>query len=253
MELIMKYLTLLAATVSSFTFAADKTAPEKIAPANTPEALCPWSGTGGTHFCYVDIETGTTPTCSPQIAGQVQVISTQNGAVIEVDTTGYRQMMVGSRIENAQEYSLHIGNSPSNNGWAGDSGHFSNDSEAHLYNSTLYVYGNDHIGNPLLAQEANAVPAQNQPVIWAAVCDGIFRWYSYDPVSQTGSSRDVMDSGLFQIDGNEADSNPNGNDRKLYIGAERTIGSAARTGGDLISAPSGTFNQGIDLQIMLSQ
>ena len=226
---------------------------DELAPSSNADASCPWSGTGATYFCYIDLDTGTKPICADQILNHVNIIETTNGAVVEVDTTGFQQMLVGTVMQNSHEYALHIGNSPSNNGWGGDSGHFSNDSEAHLYNSSLFVYGNDNAGTPLLAQVSNAVPAQNQPVAWAAVCDGIFRWYSYDPVSQTGSSHDVVNSGIFQIDGNEADANPNGNDRNLYIGLERTIGNSSRTGGDLIAAPSGTLNQGIDLQIMLSQ
>lgn len=248
------FYSILFAGLALNTQAQELTPPKgEITSPSNAELLCPWSGTGATYFCYVDLDTGTKPTCAPEIANQVNIINTANGAVVEVDTSGFQQMLVGSVIQNSQGYALHIGNSPSNNGWGGDSGHFSNDSEAHLYNSSLFVYGNDHAGTPLLAQVSNAVPAQNQPVIWAAVCDGVFRWSSYDTVSQTGGNHDIVDSGIFQIDGNEMDSNPNGNDQNLYIGLERTISNSSRTGGDLISAPSGTLNQGIDVQIMLSR
>jgi len=229
---------------------------EMIAPAplgKTPANVqCP--NVSYSSMCYLDIDSGTiTPSCSPILSNDVNVISTTNGLVIEVDMQDWSRLQVGTRIQNPHHYSLHIGNSPSNNGWGGDSGQFSNDSEFHLYNDSVLVYGNDHIGSPLLHSQANAVPS-GLPYVWATVCDGYFNWYAWDPTSNVGSQFTVTDAvGLFQIDGNEQDVNASGNDTKLYIGLERTVGSSSRTGGDLVVAPSGDGGEGIDVQLILSR
>ena len=60
-----------------------------------------------------------------------------------------------SEATSIQNYAFHIGNSISNNGWAGDSGHSLYDSEAHMYNNGLYVYRNDIGGSGLAGSLGN--------------------------------------------------------------------------------------------------
>lgn len=207
------------------------------------------------QMCYLDIDAGViTSSCSSGLSNDISVVSSTNGLVVEVDMQNWKKLQVGTRIQNPQAYAMNIGNSPSNDGWGGDRSHFSNDSEMHLYNSSVYVYGNDNIGGSLLHSQGGAVPTTGLPVIWATICDGYFNWYAYEPISNQGNNFTVTDSvGLFQIDGNEYDQNPNGNDTKLYIGLERTIANTSRTGGNLVVAPSGDSGEGVDVQLILSR
>ena len=127
--------------------------------------------------------------------------------------------------------------SPSNNAWRGDASHFANDSEMHIYNNTLFVWGNDNIGSPQLLKQSNVLPDKDG-VLWAGVCDSEFLWYSWDQVNPSTSAYLNDSVGLFQIDGNEPDAQAGGvNDTKLYVGLERTIGTASRTGVDLHASP----------------
>lgn len=227
--------------------AEDVRLPEKASP-----ILCP--NVSYSEMCYLDVDAGViTPSCSPGLSQYVQVISSANGMVVEVDMQGWDKLQVGTRIQNPQGYVMHIGNSPSNNAWGGDSGHFSNDSEVHVYNESVYVYGNDNIGSGLMHSQGGAIP-QGLPYVWATVCDSYFNWYAWDPISNQGSNFTITDAtGLFQIDGNEFDQNPNGNDTKLYLGFERTVANGSRTGSDIVVAPSGDGGEGIDVQLILSR
>lgn len=45
----------------------------------------------------------------------------------------------------SQDWSFNLGDSPSNNGWGGDGGDFSNDAELEIVNGKLDVFGSDDL------------------------------------------------------------------------------------------------------------
>jgi len=64
-------------------------------------------------------------------------------------------------------WTVNIGDSPSNDGWAGDAANFSNDAEMQILNSDMSVYGNDYTppGRSLLLSAANFVKSGETPII----------------------------------------------------------------------------------------
>ncbi|MFO0589054.1 MAG: hypothetical protein U0441_16000 [Polyangiaceae bacterium] len=198
---------------------------------------CQWQ-TQNASYCYVDIENAILD-CADNVASDVRIIDTDSGIVLEVDMAGHKMLQVGTKVAGPHGYALHIADSPSNNGWAGDGGDFSNDSEALLYENTMFVWGSDRVGNPNLLKAQNVIP-DGDGVLWAGVCDGKFLLYSWDFTNPATNALVTSVDGLFQIDGNEPDNENGGvNDTKLYVGLERTVGSSSRTGSDLYSAPWG--------------
>lgn len=127
---------------------------------------------------------------------------------------------------------MHWANSPSSNGWGGDGGDFSNDAEVFVYGSSVILYSNDTYGATSLASGAGVDPT-SQSTGTAVLCDSYFGWTG----DNTGTTIEHTGPETFQIDGNEADtqSSTGLNDQLVYLGVERTVGSTARTGGDVDS------------------
>ncbi len=92
-------------------------------------------------------------------------------------------LQVYGQTDGISAYALNIGNSPTNNAWAGDANTTNYDAEAHLYNGTLRVWHGDQAGSGLALQ----IPGSLSPsagFFEATVCDGSFTWES-DTVAPT--------------------------------------------------------------------
>lgn len=101
--------------------------------------------------------------------------------------------IVGS-VDTPSQYAINIGNSPSNNGWSGDSGDSMYDAEAQLFNNTLTVWHGDMAGSGLAMQANNATSASGYDSFEARVCDGGFDWES-----GTNSSSVTHNDSIFQL------------------------------------------------------
>jgi hypothetical protein len=136
-------------------------------------------------------------------------------------------MIVDAIYSNPTDWALHIGNSPTTDGNSGDGGNWQNDTEAQLFGTGLVVYGSDVVGSGALLSSSTAV-ASGSDTVQAIVCDSYFSWSSS---TYTG---DVSGVGVFQIDGDEADTGTSAtsglNDQQLYLGVNRTVGSTSRIG-----------------------
>jgi len=180
-----------------------------------------------TSTCIINIATGAA-TCDN--GNPTYTVSTTSGLVLRLDMSNWTTVradvdLTGMVDPDGANWILNIGNSPSNNGWAGDSGHFNNDSEMQLFGYTLTVYHNDLAGNGQALTQHSAFDPDGDSAT-AIVCDSYFGWES-----STVPYIDLFDAGIFQIDGDEPDVAAGvKNDQQLYIGINRTVGSSGRDG-----------------------
>lgn len=191
------------------------------------------------HECIFDLDTQSITHCSPDLSGSVQMLAQQpaQGLVVEVDLDGWDAMLVAAVADDVQDYAFHIGNDPTNNGWAGGSSQY--DSEAHLFGNGLHVYRNDLGGSTRAAALGNAIPnptgsfcSTQNGAFCATVKDGYFRWLREDPTAPNGASAmEVTDPHIFRVDPLQG-----ANDSKVYVGFESVVQVGAnRTGTDLQS------------------
>lgn len=175
------------------------------------------------YFCEIDIDNGSISCPYLPDPSDVTVLSANSSGqmVLRLDMTDWSAMQIKAEATSIQNYAFHIGNSISNNGWAGDSGHSLYDSEAHMYNNGLYVYRNDIGGSGLAGSLGNAIPNGNGSMC-VTVTDSELTWYGTPAGSpQSTTYVNVSDPDIFQI---------GADDSFLYIGFNRTVGSAGRTG-----------------------
>ncbi|KAI0208607.1 hypothetical protein LSAT2_006707 [Lamellibrachia satsuma] len=115
-------------------------------------------------------------------------------------------------FEKSSKFSFNIGDSPTNNGWSGDSHTTVYDAEIHSSHNNLYVYRSD-VGGSSLVTSSDAVKtamlirlSKNQ--MYSTNYEG-FNYYK-------------QDKGLFAFD-------------TMYMGLNRVVGSKYRTGQGLCS------------------
>lgn len=124
----------------------------------------------------------------------------------------------------------NIGNSPSNNGWRGDAGNFSHDSELQVKEKQLAAFGNDYTANEVALDDNARLIEANDFVSPAGharikVRNGTLMWES-----TTGASGQKNSEFLFRWD-SEYDAERGGpNDTLLYAAFNRVIASNARNG-----------------------
>jgi hypothetical protein len=177
-----------------------------------------------TTVCSITLSTGAV-TCTG--SNPMTLLSSTSGYTYQLDLRKWKVMIVDAIYSNPTDWALHIGNSPTNDGNSGDGGNWQNDTEAQLFGTGLVVYGSDVVGSGALLSSSTAV-ASGSDTVQAIVCDSYFSWSSS---TYTG---DVSGVGVFQIDGDEADTGTSAtsglNDQQLYLGVNRTVGSTSRIG-----------------------
>lgn len=177
--------------------------------------------------CTIDLVDGST-SCDNGDPISLEAFN-QNGPVYALDMAEWDVAIVDVDSLDPEGWWLHLGNSPSNNGWNGDGSDNSNDSEAQLLNNSLAVYPNDFGGGTAVLSESAPVelPSDSATMV---VCDGYFKW--------TSSTLDVSAASnfIFQIDGDEPDPQAGGiNDQLLWLGVGQTVGSPGRDGAGVTS------------------
>lgn len=154
----------------------------------------------------------------------VSIASTVDGLVLDIDMAARSSLAVDTIYADAEGWVLNIANSPTNNGYAGDRGTTSNDSEAQLLDDELRVYLSDRGGNELALSEPGAIDPERDRST-ALICDGFFGFRSSQLRATLG------DPFLFQIDGDEPDDERGTtNDTLLHVGFERVVGATSRVG-----------------------
>ncbi|KAK2168339.1 hypothetical protein NP493_1234g00009, partial [Ridgeia piscesae] len=120
-------------------------------------------------------------------------------------------------FEKSRLYSFNIGDSPTNNGWAGDSGSTRQDAEIHSYNEYLKVFRSDVGGSSCLTS--------NQNTVKTAMLIRLSKMQMY-ATNYEGFDYYKQDRGLFAFD-------------TMYMGLNRVVsyiyGSSSRTGRGLCS------------------
>ena len=178
-----------------------------------------------TLTCEVTLSTGGVK-CStgPSTSWPITLTSTSSGYVYTLDMSAWDLVKTDLNTKGPSNYAIHWANSPSNDAWGGDGGDFENDSEAFLYGTSVYAYGNQSSGTPYLGG-ANLLTSSALESSVALICDSYFGFTSPSGMFEHAGPE------IFQIDGNEPDAE-NGvvNDQKLYVGVRRTVGSTSRTG-----------------------
>lgn len=173
------------------------------------------------YFCELTVDTGVLSCPNLPDPNDVTIKSTVNGFVLEVKMTNWGQMQVQANAEASSLYTFHIGDSPTNDGWSGDAGTTKYDAEVFLHNNGLFAYRNDFGGSSHIASLADAIP-DGVGSFCAVVADQEFVWYGTPAgASQSTTYLGISDPFLFR---------PNLDDEKLYVGINRTVGKASRTG-----------------------
>jgi hypothetical protein len=139
------------------------------------------------------------------------------------------ELVLSVRVCDPTGWTVHVGDSPSNDGGGGDAGQFSNDAEAQLLGLELAVISNQmHPSGP-------ATDLYRNPAYVGATGCTDFRWTVRDQFF--GSDRgaiSVTSPYALRIDPPSDSEGPP--DALWYVGLNRTYGSAARTGTGATSA-----------------
>ncbi len=165
-------------------------------------------------------------------------IISQSGtqAVVEVDLrpSGYaaktKVLLSCYYSTNPTGWLLNIGDSITNNGYAGDSGTQSNDAEAEVVvgstNTYLHALANDYGGSSYLTNEAGHIPLTgNRNVRYEISNNKLKYWKNFE----TSSTVTVQSPYLYALAGQSDSTGPV--NYKIYIGINRVIhGPGSRVG-----------------------
>ncbi|MDM8558970.1 hypothetical protein [Candidatus Parabeggiatoa sp. HSG14] len=125
------------------------------------------------------------------------------------------------------DWTVNIGDSQSNNGWAGDNADQSNDAEMQIKDKTLAVFGNDYIPSEETTDGTRhilSVPefTQVKEVVRFEVSDGYLAWLSANITDELYSPY------LYALNG-QAD-NEGSSNYDIYAAFNRVISSSSRSG-----------------------
>lgn len=138
--------------------------------------------------------------------------------VLQINFGDNRRLRVGVlHDQDPKGWTIHVGDSETNNGYGGDGGSQSNDAEAQVVGGSLMVYGSDTApqNEKVLSQGKNIVKAHSWTVL--EVADRELAWL--DPVLQSMSG--IKSPHLFALGGQvDTEGTPN---RTVYLGVNRTI------------------------------
>ncbi len=173
--------------------------------------------------CRVDLQGGDVECQGAPV--EVHSMGALGGMVLKIDMSAHRVLMVDVDVNNHRDWLVNLGNSPTNNGNAGDGANTSHDSEVQLVDTHLALFRSDYGSNLKTISEPSAIAAQEDTATMI-VCDGAFAFSS--SVYEVG----VSDPAIFQIDGDEEDVERQAtNDSVLWLGVEQVIaGGSERTG-----------------------
>lgn len=192
------------------------------------------AGTTGTTYytCVIDVSAGIN-TCTD---GVVTVTSSSgNQRVARIDQGSYVRMDAFVDYCNPSAWWIHFADSPTCNGYGGDAGTTQHDAEVQIVGASFALYGNYNSGragyDPVYST-ASVVPVSG--------CHQS-QWTIYEDHLRFDDDADASDSSLVDVTSyytfesapyDEPDSeDPSGADAsKWYVGINRTVGSAYRSG-----------------------
>lgn len=172
--------------------------------------------------CTVDT-VASTSTCT----GRVTALELSAGqGRLRVDLAGLTALRLMVAICDPSGWVLNVGNSPGNDGYGGDAGEFSNDSELQLMGTTLSVYANDDGASAQLLSDASFVPASGCVSREVEVSDG--------KVTTLAPAHAVDSPYVFRLNQPDSTGTP---DAVIYIGLNRVVRSdSPRVGSGLRAA-----------------
>ncbi len=174
--------------------------------------------------CRVDLQGGDIDCEGAPV--EVHSMGGIEGMVLKIDMSAHRVLMVDVDVNNQEGWLVNLGNSPTNNGNAGDGASTSHDSEVQLVDTHLALFRSDYGSNLKTISEPSAIAAQEDTATMI-VCDGAFAFSS--SVYEVG----VSDPAIFQIDGDEEDVERQAdNDRFLWLAVEQVIAGGNQRVGD---------------------
>ncbi len=184
-----------------------------------------FAGCGQQDVCEIDLVTNT-HTCDGVSAVDFVLTPTGGRTVLKVNLdpndSGFRRAIFEVTYGAAPTgLNVNIGDSSSNNGYAGDGGDQSNDAETQVAGTTLTVYGKDGTPSQPLTQVTGIAGAGT--LLSIDVSDEQVRWHNYSGEADTYTS-----SYLYALDGQADSEGPVNYD--IYAGFNRSIGSSWRTG-----------------------
>jgi hypothetical protein len=187
---------------------------------------------GANYSCVVDPLTASDD-CTLGVVNASYPSSNKARAVVDLNASfNWASLVVRVETCNGSGYTVHVADSPTNNGFGGDAGSTQHDAEAHTVGTTLYVYRSDiGSGSPLRCQFGGP-----SSVSGCIVQDWIVRPDELSFDSSTFSSNSLercLSPDLFDFPSyDEADSEDTTGayEDKLYVGLNRTYGSASRSG-----------------------
>lgn len=150
----------------------------------------------------------------------------ENGSVVlKLDLRSYKQVRFYIYYGDAPDgWSVNIGDSESNNGYAGDGGDQSNDAEIQIVNGGLAIYGNDYIPPDQTTDKLRHIRSivnfvKKDSLILLKVGNGLFGW------SETDQLRSPY---LYALNGQKDDEGST--NYEIYAAFNRVIGTDGRSG-----------------------
>ncbi len=143
---------------------------------------------------------------------------------LDPNTTGYTKARFDIEYGGAPatgDFTVNIGDSQSNGGGGGDSGHQSNDAEMDIYGTTMRIYPNDAGGIPPLLERTNIVTGGT--TLSLDVSDNRLVWDNH-----SGEAGQLDSEYLYALKGQPDSEGPVNHD--IYAAFNRSIGSADRYG-----------------------
>lgn len=199
------------------------------------------------YQCDIDVLNGTT-NCDPQYVDANEFDPSEWTANVDMRHKGanFRRMDIYAEICDPSEYAFAVADSPTTNGWGGDSSTADHDAEAHLYGTGLQVYGtldatHGAYGNHTSLGSAHAGGCQVVHTVVYHKEGGDVGVFSFDG---GGSPMTIRDTQTFKLDYQACatssdpargiscdfeDSSLSDVDR-WHFGLNRTVGSGSRDG-----------------------
>lgn len=173
-----------------------------------------------------------TVTCTAGSGDPLWIASTAStGFVVGIDMSSIDILTIRGSITSGSGWLLNLGDSETNNGYCGDAGSTSNDSELWVTGPAVYLCDSDRGGSDYLWRWTDALSATSS--FQLIVADGAVLFQN----RSTGVYKAYSSDTVFQVDGDEPDAEGGTNDALLWLGVNRVVsGPGSRTGsgmGDL--------------------
>ena len=190
------------------------------------------------YTCWVDADAtdGDSPpsVCQSECSGPISVVSSFGiEHVVDVNTLGSTTLDVYPKVVDPTGWSLHVSDSPTNDGYGGDGGTTNHDAEVYIINSDIQLFGNDiglftgPSGPGVSAQAYNLISSGSDTLHWTIEDDSVTIGRYPNIKNFNIQSKYALQIGYSEPDAED----PDGTDEFLwYVGLNRTVGSPLRNG-----------------------